>query len=384
MRGYRRHVCFYAVMRRVLSLPFKRLLRFEAAPVPEVDGPCIIIANHNTDFDSILLGIAFPKHMYFVASEHIFRTRWLRALLQYFLDPIAKRKGGADANTAMQMVRRLRRGCNVALFAEGNKSFDGATCPVHPATGAMVKASGAAMITYRLEGGYFTSPRWSHTLRRGRMKGYPVGVYPPETLAGMSPAQINDTIQKDIFEDAYLRQEEHPVRFRGKRLAEGIQNALYLCPLCNAFGTVTGRDDRVTCGCGLNATYTDTGYLHGGRTPYRTLEAWAQWQRVRLRGLINASAGGPLFQDANQTILRIFPDHRTETVASGTLSIGREGLRCGPFALPLRHLQGLEIYGRNTIVFSDGENNRYQVLSPEERSGLKYFEAFEILREERG
>ncbi len=382
MQRYRRHVRLYVFLRWLLSAPMKWWFRYQATPVPAAEGPCIVIANHNTDFDSILLGIGYPKHMYFVASEHIFRKEWLRKLLIYFFDPIAKRKGGADASTALQVVRRLRKGSDIALFAEGNKSFHGATCPVHPATGSLVKSSGASLLTYRLEGGYFTSPRWAHTLRRGQMKGYPVGMYPPKTLAALLPEEINRIIQRDIDEDAYQRQGEHPVSFKGKRLAEGIQNALYLCPLCNAVGTVKGEDDRIACACGLAGTYLDTGFLRGERLPFQTLEAWGAWQRERLRAMITASPDGPLFADEGQTLLHIHPDHRAEAIAWGALSIGREGFTCGDFHLPIKDLQGLEIYSRNTIVFSDGMGERYQVASQTERSALKYFEAYAILREE--
>ncbi len=381
MRKNRLHICFYAVMRRLLNRPLRWLLCFRGEPVPAVEGPCIVVANHNTDFDSLLLGISFPKHMYFVASEHIFRKAWLRKLLVFFLDPIPKRKGGADVGTAMQIIRRLRRGSNIALFAEGNKSFYGATCPVHPATGSLVRASGASLLTYRLEGGYFTSPRWAHTLRRGRMRGSAVNVYSPRTLSGMKDAEINRIIARDIDEDAYRRQEGDPVAFKGKKLAEGIQNALYLCPRCHAFDTVTGRDDRVLCGCGLRVAYTETGYLEGEGLPFRTLGEWGNWQRGYLAQRLAAAGEEPVFTDENQTILRVFPDHHTETVATGALSMGRGGIKCGTFRLPVQELQGLEVYGRNTVVFSDGQGERYQIGSDTERSGLKYFETYQLIRE---
>lgn len=384
MQGYVRHVWFYAVVRNIVRWPVERMFRFQGAPAPVVDEPYIVIANHNTDFDMIFVGISFPRHMYFVASEHIFRTGWMRKLLVYFFDPIPKRKGGADATTALQMVRRLRKGSNVALFAEGNKSFQGATCPVHPATGSMVKASGAALVTYRLEGGYFSSPRWAHTLRRGKMRGYVVRTYSSQTISGMTAEEVNTLIARDIDEDAYRRQEERPVPYRGKKLAEGIQNVLYVCPRCHAFGTVHGKDDQVKCSCGLTATYTETGYLRSDECPFDTLEAWGQWQRDYLTELFHAHPDQPLFADANQTILRIFPDHRTQEVACGTLTFGGNGLNCGDFHVDMQDLQGLEIYGKNTIVFSAGEQSRYQVLSAMERSGLKYFEAFEMMRKERG
>jgi hypothetical protein len=383
MQGYRRHVWVYSLLRHMAGYPVRKWLHFQTAPISALKGPYILVSNHNTDFDSILLGSAFPNHMYFVASEHIFRKGWLRRLLVFFLDPIPKRKGGADVSTAMQMIRRLRKGANIALFAEGNKSFHGVTCPVHPATGSLVKAAGVTLVTYKMEGGYFSSPRWSHTVRRGRMKGNLVAQYPAKTLAGMSVSEINRLIARDIHEDAYERQKESPVAFRGKRLAEGIGNALYLCPKCQAFGTITGRDDRVECGCGFSAAYTDMGMLTGNHLPFHTLKAWGEWQRTQLVERIRRAGNEPLFSDENQRMIRIDPDYHTEEVAFGTLSIGKGGLCCGTFHLPIAQLEGLEVYGRNTIVFSDGQGLRYQICSATERSGLKYFDAVTLLREER-
>lgn len=381
MQGYQRHRWFYIIIRRLLYFPFRWLLHYESTPVFNIPSPYIVIANHTTDYDSILLSLGFPQQMYYITSEHIFRIGWLRRPLVYFLDPIAKRKGGADVATAMQAVRRMRKGHNIALFAEGNKSFHGPTCPVHPATGSLVKASKATLVTYRLEGGYFTSPRWAHTLRRGRMKGVVVGVYPPEEIAAMSEMDINRLIARDIDENAYRRQLEHPVNFRGKRLAEGIQNALYRCPNCLRYGTVHGEDDQIVCECGLRLTYTSTGMLEGAGTPFHTLEEWGAWQREAMEEQCRTCGDEPLFSDEKQTLLMIHTNHRVEIIAKGTLAIGRLGLTCGTFHLPLPELQGLEIYGRNTIVFSDGSGNRYQVRSAMERSGLKYFEANELLHE---
>lgn len=412
MQAYRRHVLFYRVMRRLIGPFLKAYFRFTATPAPAVEGPCLVVANHTTDYDSLFVAMSFPRHMYYVASEHIFRVPLLRAFFRYFLDPVLKRKGGADVNTALQAARRLRAGRNVMLFAEGNKSFHGETGPVHPATGGLAKASGATLVTYRLTGGYFTSPRWAHTLRRGRVTGAVMGVYPPQVLAGMTPEAVNALIARDIREDAYARQREAPVRYRGKRLAEGLENALYLCPRCGGMGTLRGDNARLRCACGLDGVYGDTGALSGKGLPFETLTAWGAWQRAELarraqalpaspdaaaNRVENAPASAdmpastrtpracpPLVWDEAQEIWEVLPDHSVRKVAEGTLTLGPDGLACGAYRLPLNGLEGLEIYGRNTVVFSDGHGGRYQVRSQVERSGLKYFEALALLRGERG
>ena len=379
MQSLKRHERFYRGARAVLSPLLKRLFGFEAQPAPEISGPYIVIANHTTDLDALMVSASFPRHMYFVASEHIFRSRVLGGLLKYFLDPIPKQKGGADVNTALQMIRKLKKGINIGLFAEGSKSFHGKPCPIVPATGSLIKASGASLVTYRLEGGYFTSPRWAHTFRRGRMRGYPVRVYTPEELNGMTVESVNAAIAADIGEDAYLRQAASPVAYRGRRLAEGLENALYMCPGCGEIGTLRGEGNLFLCGCGQKVELDEMGRLLGG--PFAAVDEWGLWQKERLRERLESSDEAGLFHDADQEILQILPGHTTAPVARGTLYVDRHHIRLGSFALPFERVLGMEVLGRNTVVFSDDQGNHYQLRSKKERSGLKYLDAFRIMGE---
>ncbi|MDR0929249.1 MAG: 1-acyl-sn-glycerol-3-phosphate acyltransferase, partial [Oscillospiraceae bacterium] len=170
--------------------------------------PTLILSNHNTDLDPAFLMLAFKNPLHFVASEHVFRWGLVSRLIRFFFQPIARQKGGSDAHAAMEIARTLRRGAHVCLFAEGNRSVDGITAPISPATGMLAKASGADLITFRLTGGYFTQPRWAAGFRRGRMRGEVVGHYPAETLREMTKEAINDIIRRDLREDAYARQRQ--------------------------------------------------------------------------------------------------------------------------------------------------------------------------------
>ena len=60
----------------------------------------------------------------------------------------------------MAVMRRLRKGGSVAIFAEGNRSFNGLTGDILPATGKLARSSGASLVTFRFSGGYLSSPRW--------------------------------------------------------------------------------------------------------------------------------------------------------------------------------------------------------------------------------
>ena len=86
-KDHKRHLRFWAfamfVLKPFISLKFK----LEAKKF-YVDGPCIVVPNHVSNWDPLLVAMSFPKkQMYFVASEHLYRLGFASKLLAYFLAP---------------------------------------------------------------------------------------------------------------------------------------------------------------------------------------------------------------------------------------------------------------------------------------------------------
>ncbi len=382
VQGARRHAISYRVMRVLLCPFFAYAFRFRADRQPRLPPPYLVISNHVTEYDFILAGRSFSRPMYFVIGEALYRSRWLAAFLRFFFSPIPKRKGRADMGTAMGLLRRLQAGKNVCLFAEGNTTFDGLTGEIPPTTGALVRASGAGLVTYRIEGGYFSLPRWGHTLRRGKARGSVVKEYAPEELGAMSPGEISAAIARDIYTDAYARQEEKPVAYRGRRAAEGLENALYLCPACGGIGTLRGLGDKLSCACGLKARYTEFGYLEGS-VPFRSVRDWALWQKRQLRERLEQAPGGTALLDEGETLRLLEGGHRFRTVASGALRMDAEELSVGDFRLPVEEISGMAIFRKNTLQFTDIRGNSYELEPRRARSALKYRDLYQILREKK-
>ena len=208
-----------------------------------------------------MVGLAFPDQMYYVASEHIFRWGFISKLINFLVAPIPRVKAITEIQTVINILKRLKAGANVCMFAEGNRSFSGETGVVHPATGKLVKKSGVSLITFRLDGGYFTSPRWSKTLRKGMMKGRMIKEYTPEELKTMTADEVYSAIKSDLYVNAYEEQEKDPVEYTGDKLAENLETALYWCPKCESIATLKSKGDRLFCECGLDLKYDTYGYL---------------------------------------------------------------------------------------------------------------------------
>ena len=379
VRNYRRHARVYRILRPLVQPIFKRIFRLESGPPLELEGPYLVYANHNTDLDSILVQIGLKEDLYFVASEHIFRVGLLSRLLVYLVDPISRLKGSTDMGTVREVMRRLKDGKNVCFFAEGNRSFNGLTGHIPPSVGKLAKACKVPLVTYKFEGGYFTTPRWSFTMRKGQMRGYVANVYSVEQLQNMSADEVNAAIQADLFEDAYARQQEEMIAFKGKRLAEGLETALFICPSCEQVGTLQSKDNEFFCTCGLKATYDVYGYLSGG--PFTTITEWDRWQHTKLGEIAGALDQDPAFADPNVQLRRVAGSHRAERLAAGegTLTMYRDRLVCGNLIFPLDQISDMALYGRGNIAFtSQGKN--YTIGGGRSFCGRKYLELYHRLK----
>ena len=182
----------------------------------------------------------------------------------------------------------------------------------------------------------------------------------------MSPAEINAAINRDLFEDAWARQREHPVAYRGKKPADGLERMLYLCPRCRKIGTLRSRKDRLSCSCGLSVRYLDTGFLEGAE-PFGTLANWEVWQQETIRTL-DRSSSEPLFSDEGLQLSRIGSEHAEEALGTGTLTQYGDRLCCCGMTFPFADIGNMAMVQANLLLFTCGE--RYYQIRANKKSNV--------------
>ena len=364
----KKHIFFYQLLRPLVIVFLWIKFGYTYKVSKNLPDTYIVLSNHTTDYDPLFVAASFPRQMYFVGSEHISRWKGIYKLLQYCFAPIMRPKGALASTTVIEMLRKVRNGANVCLFAEGVRSWDGSPAPILPSTGKMVKSARCGLVTYRITGGYFASPMWSPSskTRRGPVHGEAVNIYTPEQLATMSAAEIQAAIVNDLAEDAYVRQLAAPQKYTGKGLAESMENLFFLCPQCDGMDTLRSHDDTVTCAsCGHSFRYTEYGMLEGGA--YSTIRELAKWQNEQVE---KAAQAGETYTAASCTLTRV-AGHQETYAGQGPLSLSPEGLTCGDLKFPLNEISDLAMHGKRAIVFTV-HKDYYELIPSSEANALKF------------
>ncbi|MCF0121059.1 MAG: 1-acyl-sn-glycerol-3-phosphate acyltransferase, partial [Oscillospiraceae bacterium] len=344
----RRHEIVTAILRPLITAVAFLKLGYTCKKLKKSDTAMLVLSNHATDWDPILVQIAIKPYLCFVSSDHVYRQGFLSKLLKWAFAPIARQKGSTDAASAMAILRSLRGGTNVCIFAEGNRTWNGETGEVFQSTARLVRRSGASLVTFRLTGGYLTSPRWSDSMRRGKMHGECVSIIPPEQLKSMTEGEIAALIDRDLYENSDERQDAENIKFKGKNLAQSLETAIYTCPECGGVCTMKSEGNRFFCtSCGKSATLDEYGRFSGGR--FRTVLEWDRFQSSRLPEL--ALRTPYIYSDPNQTLFRVNDDGKSE-IASGDMTLTATELSVGAFSLPVEAVTAIAMIRRTTLVFT--------------------------------
>ena len=372
-----RHLKTWAVIQWIVQKIIVPKFKLQAEKF-NIEGPCIVIPNHVSNWDPLLVAMSFPKkQMYFVASEHIFRWGFVSRLLEYFLAPIPRRKASVGSDTVMSVLRHTRAGHSICIFAEGQATWNGISNKVFSATGKMVKNSGATLVTYKTEGGYLSDPRWGKTLRRGKMKGYVVNVYSPEQLKEMTPPQVNDIINADIYEDAWERQRIEGHSFKGKKLAVGLERGLFMCPECGKIGTLSSADDTVSCECGFKVRYTEKGVFEPS-VPFENFAQWDNWQHEKLKSR-EFPHEEELFSDNDTLIMKVTQDHEQQELGRGVLSITEDRLNCCGFSFLLSEISHMDMVNTHKLLFKI-DKDYYEIKANKDSCLRKYLAVWSQLQ----
>lgn len=377
MEHHGRHVKVWNILRPIVELLVNILFNCKTKKY-RPQGPYLVLANHVTDLDPLIVGASFPQQMYFVTSEHLMRQGFISKVLEWLLSPITRQKGGNAAGTVKAILRHLKAGYNVCFFPEGNRSWDGVTRAFPEATGKLARSGGCTLVTYRINGGYFSSPRWSgSSLRRGKLSGEVVGMYSPQELRAMSADEINRLIARDLYVDAYAQQQAEPVSFKGSKLAENLETLIFTCPKCGAMHRMESRGNKFFClSCGMETEYTATGFFSGGELPFDNVRDWNAWQEEQIRTLCENAGDEVIFSDSEMELYTVSSGKGKDALGKGDVHLYADRLELpGGVTLKKEEISGMSMRGAMVLYIGASDGRHYELRSEKTRCTVKYLSA---------
>ena len=381
-----RHKIVYAITINIVK-PYFKLIHYSYDKPRHFPKPTIVLANHNTDLDTLLVSVCFKDQMYFIASENCFRKGIKSKFLIWGYDPISKIKGASDTLAVMKAIRALKEGKNICLFPEGGRSFTGITTPVQIATGKLVKISEANLVTFKIQGGYMKIPRWGFGMRKGSWNGNIVNFYTSEQLKQMTPQQITDCINQDLYEDAYKTQEERHIKYSGKDLAAGMECAVCVCPECMQIGTIETKGNSIYCNnCKTSTEINDYSFFEPG-FKFKSVAEWDLWQEDFFKQKLSEPFDGAFLAD-NAVSLRTFDsNHNTTELGTGKFELTKNSFiftadNSNPITLPIKDIPDASVFSRSNFNFTNNKNGlHYELYADRLINVRKYYSCWKIIRD---
>jgi 1-acyl-sn-glycerol-3-phosphate acyltransferase len=153
---------------------------YDIENVPDKGG-VLLIANHQSYLDPILVAVKLKRPVSFFAKSELFEHPffgWLISNLHAF--PV--RQGAGDIGAVRQAVQKLKEGHVLNVYPEGSRTEDGNLLPIQPGVALIVRKAGVPIVPVVVEGSFEVWPYNQTFPKPGRVK---VLYGPPLKIEGL-------------------------------------------------------------------------------------------------------------------------------------------------------------------------------------------------------
>jgi 1-acyl-sn-glycerol-3-phosphate acyltransferase len=161
----------YPLFQRLVRLGWRVIGPVEVEGLEHVPrtGPVLVIANHQSILDPILVQSFCRRPMYTMTKSTQFSSAVMRWLLPRIL-AFPVRRFTVDPQAVRTVLRLLARGQAVGIYIEGERSWDGRLQPPRLGTLRLILKAGVPIVPVGVSGSYDVWPRWARGIRRARVR----------------------------------------------------------------------------------------------------------------------------------------------------------------------------------------------------------------------
>ena len=160
-----------------------------AGKVPR-GSPCILLCNHQSNFDILALVQSLPGQYRILAKRVLFFIPvfgwaiWLAGCI-----PVDRGRRDRAIRSINRAAEKVRRGRSVLIFGEGSRSGDGSLQPLKKGGFHLALQSGAPIVPISISGSRAVLPKGGRHIRPGRID---VVISDPIATFGKGPESMDD------------------------------------------------------------------------------------------------------------------------------------------------------------------------------------------------
>lgn len=156
-----------AILKVVLRLIITAVFRIRVTGLDHIPaaGPAILVANHASFLDSIILSVYPKRNIWFMAKN----SQYAHPLMRRFLKlarSFPVRRYTTDVQAVRNAFRVLQNGHIMGVFPEGERNWDGKMMKFKQGTMRLILAAGYPVIPVGIRGAYELMPRWTTGIKR--------------------------------------------------------------------------------------------------------------------------------------------------------------------------------------------------------------------------
>lgn len=126
-------------------------------------GPVLLLSNHFSMFDPVLVGLASRRYLSYLARKNLFEQRGLAPLIRSLNAIPIDRDAGKDGLVAV--LDSLGAGRAVLMFPEGERAHENAVQPLKPGVSLLVKRAACPVVPVGIAGSFGAWSRFTKVPR---------------------------------------------------------------------------------------------------------------------------------------------------------------------------------------------------------------------------
>lgn len=335
----------------------------------------IVLANHQTGLDGVIIPLAFQRHVYGVLTDTFLSKGWIARVMQHQLGLIGKKKGAVDLKANMDMIRCIREGGSLLIFPEGNRTYAEFQYTLTDGFAKFIRFFNKPIVLFNFHGGTGVDPRFAKSRRKGPFYGEIKRILQPEEFKDWS----DEELYKVIADNLRVYDSDSGNLYKSKERAEYLERMLFVCPKCGKVETLVSKGNYLYCeNCGLKVEYTEDLHLRSDDPEFK-FNRLVDWYNYQIRFVKNYElTDKEIFHDKEASLFISHPGKKRELIAKGEVILTRNFIKFVGKTIDIHDIEIASPINGTNFNFST-TNEDYLVMGSERFNPLKYVLMFNRL-----